>query len=132
MGGCDLRSSRFLTPQALPVVSSGSQTLQFEAWSSFQGFDLLSAIFPLWSLMLSQPWATLAFAFFLPLWGEPILSFPVLEAICTPAGLWVLLEHQLVVECLWRAIRYCAESSNAVARGQEAHSPTLNACLFSL
>lgn len=109
MGGCDLRSSLFLTPQALPVVFSGSQMLQFEAWFSFQGFDL-SAIFPLRSLMPSQPWATLGFAFFLPPWESLFCLFLALEAMHTSAGFWVLLQHQLSAECLLEAVRHCAGS----------------------
>lgn len=48
--------------------------------------------------MLSQPWAALGVAFFLPLLESPFFLFLVLEATRTPAGFWVLLEHQLVVE----------------------------------
>lgn len=113
MVGCDLSSSLFLTPQALPVVFNGSQMLQFEAWFSFQGFDL-SVIFR--PLMLSQPWATLGFAFLLPLWESLFCLFQALEAMHTPAGFWVLLEHQLVVECLLGAVKHCPGSLDTVAR----------------
>lgn len=51
--------------------------------------------------MLSQPWAALGVAFFLPLLESPFFLFLVLEATRTPAGFWVLLEHQLVAEWLW-------------------------------
>lgn len=51
--------------------------------------------------MLSQPWAALGLAFFLPLLESPFCLFLVLEATCTPAGFGVFLEYQLVSECLW-------------------------------
>lgn len=124
MGGCDLRRSLFLTPQALPVVFSGSQMLQFEAWSSFQDFELLSAIFPLRSLMLSQPWATLGFALF-SLHGRAHSAF---SRFLRPDAL------VLVSGCFWSTSwlqSVCGGASAYVARDQEVHSPTLNACLVS-
>jgi hypothetical protein len=130
LGGCDLRRSLFLTPQALPVAFSGSQTLY--SLSLGPPSRVLTSCQPSFHFSHSclanrgQLLALLSLASM----GEPILPSPgswghmhscwILGASGASAG-----RRVSVCVCVWGV------SSDTVARGQEALSPTLNACLVT-